>query len=58
MTYKELLEKLQSLSEEQLNSNVTVYDEGTEEYYSIKVELVFTTEWADVLPSNYPIIRF
>ena len=28
MTYKELLEKLQALNEEQLNSNVTVYDIG------------------------------
>ena len=28
MTYKELLEKLQGLNEEQLRANVTVYDIG------------------------------
>ena len=28
MTYKELLEKLQALNEEQLSANVTVYDVG------------------------------
>ena len=41
MTYKELLSQL---SEDQLNSDVAVYDEGTEEHYQLNVELVFATK--------------
>ena len=58
MTYKELLQQLQTLNEEQLNSDVAVYDEGTDEYYQLKVELVFTTDECDVLDANHPVIRF
>jgi hypothetical protein len=58
MTYKELLQQLQQLNEDQLNSDVAVYDEGTDEYYQLKVELVYATEECDVLDANHPIIRF
>jgi len=58
MTYKELLQQLQQLNEDQLNSDVAVYDEGINEYYQLKVELVFATEECDVLDVDHPIIRF
>jgi hypothetical protein len=58
MTYKELLNQLQTLTEEQLNSDVAVYDEGVDEYYQMKVELVFATEECQVLDVDHPIIRF
>jgi hypothetical protein len=58
MKYKELLLQLQELNDEQLNQTVTVYDEGTDEYYQLKVELVFATDAQDVLDINHPIIRF
>jgi hypothetical protein len=58
MTYKELLQQLQQLDEEQLNQDVAVYDTGTDEYYQLKVEFVFSTEECDVLDVNHPIIRF
>jgi len=58
MKYKELLEQLQQLTEEQLNQDVAVYDTGTDEYYQLKVEFVFSTEECDVLDVNHPIIRF
>ena len=58
MTYKELLNQLKSLSEEQLNSDVAVYDEGVDEYYQLKVELVFATEECQVLDVDHPILRF
>ena len=58
ITYKELLQQLQQLNEEQLNQDVAVYDEGTDEYYQLKVELVFTTGECDVLDVDHPIIRF
>ncbi len=37
MTYKELLQQLQQLDEDQLNSDVVIYDEGINEYYQLKV---------------------
>jgi hypothetical protein len=58
MTYKELLQQLQQLSEDQLNSDVAIYDEGTDEYYQLKVELVFATDAQSVLDVDHPIIRF
>jgi hypothetical protein len=59
MTYKELLSQLQQLSEEQLNSDVAIYDEGTDEYYQLKVELVFASPaFNDELDPDHPIIRF
>ena len=58
MTYKELLQELQQLNEEQLNSDVAVYDTDTDEYYQLKVEFVFATEECQVLDVDHPIIRF
>jgi hypothetical protein len=58
MTYKELLQQLQQLDEDQLNSDVVIYDEGINEYYQLKVELVFATERCQVLNLDHPIIRF
>lgn len=57
MTYKELLQQLQQLSEEQLISDVAIYDTDADEYYQLTVELVFTTQ-TDVLDVNHPVIRF
>ena len=56
MTYKELLNQLSQLTEEQLNQDVCVYDEGADEYYQqgVGVELVY----CDVLNLDHPIIRF
>jgi hypothetical protein len=58
MTYKELLLQLLDLSPEQLNSDVAVYDEDSEEYYQLKVELAFATDECQVLDVDHPIIRF
>ena len=58
MTYKELLQQLQRLSEDQLNEDVCVYDTGTDEYYQLNVELVYSTQECDVLNLDHPIIRF
>ena len=58
MKYKELLIQLLDLSQEQLNQDVCVYDEGTDEYYQLKVELVFATDAQDVLDVDHPVIRF
>ena len=58
MKYKELLIQLLDLSQEQLNQDVCVYDEGTDEYYQLKVELVYSTQECDALDLDHPIIRF
>jgi len=58
MTYKELLNQLQSLTEDQLNQDVAIWDSyGEDEYYQESVEFVFATE-TDVLDVDHPIIRF
>ena len=62
MTYKELLSQLQSLTEEQLNSVVSVcsVDDDPDEcgYIQHGVELVFATDAQSVLNVDHPIIRF
>ena len=58
MTYKELLQELQQLNEEQLNSDVAIYVPDVDEYYQKSVELVFATDECQVLDVNHPIIRF
>ena len=59
ITYKELLIQLQQLTEEQLNSDVCVWDSGgQDEYYQESVEFVFATEKCGVLDVDHPIIRF
>ena len=62
MTYKELLSQLQSLTEEQLNQDVSIcsVDDDPDEYGYIQhgVELVFATDAQSVLDVNHPIIRF
>ena len=58
MTYKELLSQLQSLTEEQLNEDVVVYDDCEGNYYQFDVELVFATDAQSVLDVDHPIIRF
>jgi hypothetical protein len=57
MTYKELLNQLQQLNEEQLNSDISIYVCEHDEYYGIGVELVFATDAQDVLDVDHPIIR-
>jgi hypothetical protein len=60
MTYKELLSQLQSLTEDQLNEEVTICDSGFDlpMYYQASVELVYSTQECDVFNLDYPIIRF
>ena len=58
MTYKELIQQLSQLTEDQLNQDVCVYDTGTEEHYQLKVELVYAGQECDALGLDHPIIRF
>lgn len=58
MTYKELLAELQKLNEEQLNSDVAIWDEDNDEFYQSDVEFVFATDECQVLDVDHPFIRF
>ena len=53
MTYRELLTRLQGLSPEQLDMNVTIHDCNNDEWYP--AELLFTTE-DDVLDKEHPYL--
>ena len=54
MTYRELVEKIANLTEEQKNCDVTIYADEYDEYYSAKDFLI--TDETDVLDSNHPYI--
>ena len=62
MTYKELLNQLQSLTEEQLDSVVSIcsVDDDPDEYGYIQhgVELVFAADAQSVLDVDHPVIRY
>jgi hypothetical protein len=51
MTYKDLLDELMMLDEEQLNQTVTIHDPYEDEY--IAVVHTNTTSEADVLDENH-----
>lgn len=58
MTYQQLIDQLQQLTDEQLQQDVTIYDESIDEYFALKVELVETTDTCDVLDPRHIVIRF
>ena len=58
MTYKDLLDQLQQLDEEQLNSDVAIWNDDLDEYYQSSVEFVFATDECQVLDVGHPVIRF
>ena len=58
MTYKELLLQLQQLNEEQLNSDVAIWDVDNDEYYQQDVDLLFVDNTQDVLDVDHPVFSF
>ena len=56
MTYRELLENLKNLSENQLDMDVSVRDVQTDEYFSGSSFVI--TDETDVLDENHPVIHF
>ena len=53
-TYRELLEALQELSEEELDKTATIYDKTFEAY--IAIDYTDKTWDDDVIEANHPII--
>ena len=56
MTYRELLENLKNLSENQLDMDVSVRDVQTDEHFSGSSFVI--TDETDVLDENHPVINF
>ena len=53
MTYRELAQRILEMNEEQLNSDITVYDNNGEYFRST---LVFSDKICDTLDEEHPII--
>ena len=58
MKYKELLEQLQQLNEDQLNMDVSITDVRSDEYHQLYVELVYAGQECEIFGLDQPIIRF
>ena len=56
MTYRELANFLSTLSDEQLDMDVTLYDLQEDEYF--KATNAFIDNERDVLDENHPVIKF
>jgi hypothetical protein len=55
MTYRELAEKIEWMTEQQKDLDVTVFDMNDEEFYALK-DLDFVKE-DDVLDKGHPFLR-
>ena len=54
-SYKDLIEILKTLSEEDLQQTITVYDEKIDEYYACNIQIL-TVEETDVLDADHKVI--
>jgi len=57
MTYQNLLEILQTLTMEQLESDVSIYDIGNDEFYPMN-GFHFADKTVDVLDPDHPYVSF
>ena len=57
MTWKELLAHIQKMNDEQLETDATVYDTESDEYYPVS-GMGYTGKEADVLDPNHPYLSF
>lgn len=58
MTYRELAEQLAHLNDEQLDSDVTVYDTNQDEYFGCYELVLRFEEETDVLDEGHPFLAF
>jgi hypothetical protein len=57
MTYRDLLEKIQSMTEDQLNSTVTVQEPFSDDpEFLPATDFIFSTKDNDVLDEGHPVI--
>lgn len=55
-TYRELLNSLLKLSEEQLDCDITSYNEETDEYHAAQLTMIITNDDVDILDKDHPVI--
>lgn len=58
MTYRTLLATLQTLTQEQLDSDVTVYNQEEDEYYQAGEVGFEDANTSSILDPNHPFITF
>jgi hypothetical protein len=59
MTYLELAERIQTMTEVQLNTDVTIYDSSIDEFYPLDKDtplLVGNDDTNDVLDTDHPYL--
>jgi hypothetical protein len=56
MTWKELKEHIEKMTEEQRNTDVTVYVTGVDEYYPLHGHEIDTSITDDVLDKGHPFL--
>jgi|ETNvirnome_2_300_1030623.scaffolds.fasta_scaffold136919_2 hypothetical protein len=56
MTYKELKAHIEVMDEEQVNTDVTVYVTGVDEYYPLHGTELDFSPFDDVLDKNHPFL--
>ena len=57
MTYQELLDKLQAMTQEQLGMDVTVHSYTMDETFAV-AQLFFADKDSDVLDEDHPVLGF
>lgn len=55
-TYRKLKETLDKMTDEQLDSNLTIHDELSDEYYPIEIKIK-ESETDDVLDAGHPFLE-
>lgn len=53
-TYRELLERLQNLTQEQLSCDITVYDNNSDEFMGLEMKLEISDARTNVLDEGHP----
>lgn len=58
MTYEELRKWINSMTSEQRSKSVTIYNDETDEFYSVHFCWISTKNDTDVVDENTPVITF
>ncbi len=58
MTWNQLAEKISTLTTEQQNTDVTVFDGNHGEYFGVNELSIATPEDTDVLDEGHPYLQF
>ena len=57
LTFRQLAERIEQMSDEQKDCDVSIYDGDNDESYTVE-DVAFATEECQVLDVGHPILRF